>query len=335
MKNILFLVTAILTFFQGFGLTSSVVNPGTRIITTNGYDNCIEISNASCRVVLEPNLGGRVLIYEVNGKNALYVDPKQNGLKFAKEELATAPNIQPCAGRFDIGPEQIKPNTKVFWQGQWTGEITGKFSARMTSQIDPKTGIQVIRDFKLDAKSSKFIITQTISNRGTVSYKLCHWSRTFATGGGIFIAPLSKPNRYPKGYLSYGDGSVMKYKPELEDNIQVKDDTFVLLGLTVASKYVFDSDQGWMGYITKDNLLFVKTYDYKKNSEYGEMTAASLSLFYKTELLAELEPIGPWVWIAPNKKSSYSEIWHLQPYTYPQNKTIDISGITQKVKALD
>jgi hypothetical protein len=101
--------------------TIYATNPGTRIIATNGYDNCIEITNASCRVVLEPNLGGRVLIYEVNGKNALYVDPKQNGLKFAKEELEAAPHMQPCAGRFDIGPEQIKPNTKVFWQGQWTG----------------------------------------------------------------------------------------------------------------------------------------------------------------------------------------------------------------------
>jgi hypothetical protein len=334
-KKISFLMVVVFTFCQGFGSTIQTTNPGTRIITTNGYDNCIEISNAICRVVLEPNLGGRVLIYEINGKNALYIDPKQNGVKFAKEELEAAPNMQPCAGRFDIGPEQIKPNTKVFWQGQWTGEITGKFSARMTSQIDTKTGIQVIRDFKLDAKSSKLKIKQTILNQGAEGYKLCFWSRTFATGGGIFIAPLTKPNRFPKGFISYGDGSVMKYKPEPEENILVKDDTFVLLGPTVAMKYVFDNNQGWMGYITKDDLLFVKTYDYKKNSEYGEMTASSLSLFYKAEILAELEPIGPWEWVAPNKKTSYSETWHLLPYQYPQNKTVDVGGIKNKVKALN
>ena len=32
-----------------------------RIISEHGYDNLIELSNGTCRVVLEPNMGGRVL----------------------------------------------------------------------------------------------------------------------------------------------------------------------------------------------------------------------------------------------------------------------------------
>ena len=151
----------------------SALPPGSRLISTHGYQNCIEISNGICRVVLEPNMGGRVLVYEIEGKNALYIDPKQNGLKFSNNELETAPGIQPCAGRFDIGPEKIKPSTKLFWQGQWSGQITGKYKARMTSQIDENTGIQLIRDFKLDTKSSKLKITQTIKNHGTKPHKLC------------------------------------------------------------------------------------------------------------------------------------------------------------------
>ena len=141
------------------------------------------------------------------------------------------------------------------------------------------------------------------------------------------IVPLSKPNRFPKGYISYGDGSVMQFMPEAEENIQVKEDFFLMLGPAKATKYVFDSDKGWMAYITKNNLLFVKRYKYKKSDKYGEMSASPLSIWYKDETMAELEPIGPWVWIKPNGKASYSETWHLLPYSYPQNKVVDVEKI--------
>ncbi len=321
----------IFALFLGIISTIYATTPGSRLISTHGYENCIEISNGVCRVVLEPNCGGRVLIYEIEGKNALYIDPKQNGLKFSNNELETAPGIQPCAGRFDIGPEKLNPGTKLFWQGQWSAEITGKFMARMTSQIDKNTGIQLIRDFKLDTKTSKLKITQTIKNLGTQPHKLCYWSRTFATGGGICIVPISNPNRFPKGYIEYGDGSVMRFMPESDGNIKVSNDYLLILGPTKASKFVFDSDKGWMAYITKDDMLFVKTYDYKKSYEYGEMAAVPLSIWYKDDLVAELEPIGPWEWVAPKGETSYSEIWHLLPYQYPKNKEVDVENINDKV----
>jgi len=324
----------IFALFLGILSTNYATNPGSKIISTHGYENCIEISNATCRVVLEPNMGGRVLVYEIEGKNVMYIDPNQNGLKFSNSELESAPAIQPCAGRFDIGPEKLKPNTKLFWQGQWSAEITGKYTARMTSQIDKSTGIQLIRDFKLDTKSSKLKITQTIKNQGTKPYKLCFWSRTFASGGGICIVPLSNPNRFPKGYITYGDGNVMQYAPEPEENIKVMDNYLLIWGPTKSSKFVFDSDKGWMAYITKDDLLFVKTYDYNKSSEYGEMAAVPLSIWYKDETMAELEPIGPWEWVTPKGETSYSEIWNLLPYKYPEFKEVDVENIHNKVKTL-
>jgi len=309
-------------------------NPGSRLIATHGYENCIEISNATCRAVLEPNMGGRVLVYEIDGKNALYIDPKQNGYIPAPDKLDNTPGLDPCAGRFGYGPEKLNPDTKLFWLGKWSAEITGKFSARLISQVDEKENLQLVRDFRLDPKTSKFKVTQTIKNLGDAPRKLCYWSRTFATGGGICIVPLSKPNRFPKGYISYGDGSVMQFMPETEENIQVKDDFFLMLGPAKATKYVFDSDKGWLAYITKDNLLFVKRYDYKKSGEYGEMSASPLSIWYKNETIAELEPIGPWEWIKPKGKSSFSETWDLLPYTYPKNKEVDVENIHDKVKAL-
>ena len=64
------------------------------------------------------------------------------------------------------------------------------------------------------------------------------------------------------------------------------------------------------------------------------MTASPLSVFYKQEILAELEPIGPWQLIQPKSKASYSETWDLLPYTYPQNRVVDFENINAKVNEL-
>ena len=45
---------------------------GARSLTAFGYENCIELKNKTTRVVLAPS-GGRVLAYEINGVNTLYL----------------------------------------------------------------------------------------------------------------------------------------------------------------------------------------------------------------------------------------------------------------------
>jgi len=332
-KNIIILF--VMATLIGFLSTQYATAQGSRLISTHGYENCIEISNAVCRVVLEPNCGGRVLVYEIEGKNALYIDPDQNGFMPTPEEWNTTPGSFPCAGRFCVGPEKTFQMPKLFWLGKWSAEITGKFSATLTSQIDEKTNLQLVRSFELDSKTSKLKITQVIKNLGDKPHKLCYWSRTFATGGGICIVPISNPNRFPKGYIDYADGNVMRYMPESEENIKVLDDYLLILGPSKSSKFVFDSNNGWMAYITKDDMLFVKTYDYNKSYEYGEMSAVPLSIWYFKETMAELEPIGPWEWVAAKGETSFSEIWHLLPYKYPENKEVDVENINHKVKALN
>ena len=61
---LLFLALAI--YLPGFAQFA-----GSRIVAERKYPGCIELSNDSVRVVLEPNLGGRVIAYELNGKNVL------------------------------------------------------------------------------------------------------------------------------------------------------------------------------------------------------------------------------------------------------------------------
>jgi hypothetical protein len=303
--------------------------PGARVVERNGYPGCVELFNDKMRVVLEPNWGGRVLAYSLNGVNALYVDPNQNG-----HTLSTGKRLNPCGGRFDIGPEKITPQRDILWQGKWTAEITGSRSARMVSQVCPNTGVQLIRVFELSPKSSHLKCTQIIKNRMSTPQRYCHWSRTFAVGGGICLVPLSKKSRYPLGYLLYGPGEVLDFQPASEPNIRVRDRILEILGLPSRPKFAIDCDQGWIAYVIRTNHLFIKTFEVDPERSYGEMAANNVSIWYNDNRRCEIEPIGPWSVIDPDRSISYTEHWWLFDFPYPDDKTVDLNALKRMVNSV-
>ena len=56
---------------------------GTAWVDRYGYTGCIELSNGTTTVILEPNCGGRVIEYSIGGKNVLLVDPSHNGWTYS------------------------------------------------------------------------------------------------------------------------------------------------------------------------------------------------------------------------------------------------------------
>ena len=58
---------------MALSVLTTVYGDEARRITYVGYPDCIELSNATTRVVLCP-VGGRVLEYSLRGKNALYLE---------------------------------------------------------------------------------------------------------------------------------------------------------------------------------------------------------------------------------------------------------------------
>jgi hypothetical protein len=160
---------------------------GTRRVTLLSYPDCIELSNGDTVVVLGHQVGGRVLKYALRGKDALFLNPEE--AKWDPEKTEARKVVS--AGRFDIGPEYLIPKRDVLWSGPWRAEITGARAARLTSQPDTATGVQLVREFQLDAKTSHLACTQTIRNVSPRPKEWCHWSRTFAQPGGIAVVPIS------------------------------------------------------------------------------------------------------------------------------------------------
>jgi hypothetical protein len=216
--------------------------------------------------------------------------------------------------------------------GKYKAEITGLYSARLISKEDASTGVQLIRDFILSQNSSFLKCTQTIKNISNEQQRYGHWSRTFAEGGGICLVPLNPQSRYPLGYIIYGPGDVLDFRPKEEPNLRIRNGILEIIGPPSRPKFAMDVAEGWLAYISKNNLLFIKKFTVYPDKIYGEMAANNVSIWYKENQVCEIEPIGPWERIAPGESISFTENWWLFNFTYPGNKKVNLNEIQKFLK---
>lgn len=302
--------------------------PGAKIVAFYGYDDCIELKNDAARVILCPAAGGRILEYSLDGKNALHLPPGNEGWTLEKNK--TGGSVGP--GRFDIGPETTIPAHPLLWHGRWSSEITGPRAARLTSQKDAATGVQLVRDFQLDERTSRLECTQTIVNVSDETKEYCHWSRTFALGGGICVIPLTSPSRFPNKYVMYVPAPVIHYLPE-DPNIRERDGFLEILAAPQHPKLGMDTQAGWMAYAMRNDVLFVKEYPVYDDRVYNEVAGLTLSIWYPDAPMCELEPIGPREKLKPGERASFTETWTLLPWAFPkEGESLDLKAIERAVK---
>ena len=288
-----------------------------------GYQAAIELKNSNVKAVLCPEVGGRILEYSIAGRNALFLSEQEKQWKPGDPP-------QSSAGRFDIGPELVIPQRKALWDGKWTGEIVGDRHARLTSPDDPSTGVRLVRDFVLDAKSSKLLCTQTIINISDKPVEWCHWSRTFVVGKGICVIPLTKPSRFPNSYVMYEEGSLINMRPE-DPNIRARDGYLEILGTPRKPKLGFDSYSGTIAYFSPNDLLFVKKFKTFPDRVYNEAAGLTISVWYPDGDMVELEPIGPRERLKPGQSAGFTEEWWLAPLDYPGITPIDLDELKQVI----
>jgi hypothetical protein len=205
----------------------------------------------------------------------------------------------------------------ILWMGPWKGEITGDRSAKLTSEYDPESGARLIREFQLHETTSHLRCTQIIINESSKPVSLCHWSRTFAVGGGIAVVPRTPRGRFPKGYVMYETGNAVLISPD-DPNIQVTDEAVVVSAAPQYPKLGFDSHAGWLAYVAPTNQMFVKRFRTYPDRAYNEFAALTISVWYPERDMVELEPIGPAENLVPGERAGFSEEWWLLPHEFPQ-----------------
>ena len=306
---------------------------GVRRVKVLNYPDCFEISNADTKVTFCHQVGGRVLEYAFEGRNALYLDPKEGNWG-----LPGGPKAPASAGRFDIGPEYLIPKRDKLWTGAWQAEVIGPRAVRLTSQPDEATGVQLIREFRLDAKSSHLACEQVIKNISQETKHWSHWSRTFAVHGGIGVVPLTPDTRrYPNGWIMYDQGQdpSILLKPT-DPNVRQRGNFLEVLAPPKFPKLGFDTNAGWFAYVMPHDQAFVKRYPSPKNAVYPEIAGLTLCFWYPPATQVptiELEPHGPRNTIPPGGTATFKEDWYLLPYPFPAaGEQLDLDTLATQVE---
>nr|WP_299344112.1 hypothetical protein [Allomuricauda sp.] len=295
-----------------------------------GYPNCIVLQNKTTKVVVDPNVGGRLLYYGQQGNNILFENRDLDGKLWKEGD----PTFEVSGGRFDIGPAQTTTFRKSFFN-TWEAEIRND-TVRLTSPKDHDLGIQLVRDFILDPETSKLTCIQHIKNISNSPKRFAHWSRTFAEGGGICLVPMNPHSRLPMGYAMYLYGTkTLDFNPKKEENLRLRDGILEFLGPPSNPKFVMDSNEGWLAYISRDDQLFVKKFEASDDKIYGDMLSNQVSIWYYKNEKCEIEPIGPLEFIQPGQQISFTEKWWLLDYTYPEDKKANLPELLTLIKNLN
>jgi hypothetical protein len=310
------------TMMNGLKILITVFGIACCLSVTAQNEN-VKISNTTTSVVVDTKLGGRIMEYALNGNNVLFI-----------RSIGSFKVTGPDGGRCDFGPEKLVPPRPETWLGEWElVEKTGN-SIKIKSQVAKQAGVYLIREFILDNQSTHLKFTQHIVNVSDSKKRYCHWSRTFAEPYGICLAPLNRNSRFPMGYMVYSGFNQLDYSPTGGPNERIREGILEILGPPENAKFVTDASEGWLAYITPDNQLFVKKFEIFKDKVYGEMTGATVSIWYNNEGICEIEPIGPWEWIEPGKSISFTEHWYLMDYDYPASKKANLQEIKSTIGKL-
>ncbi len=298
-----------------------------RVIAFHGYTQAIELKRGNARAVLTPQAGGRVLEFSVAGQDAMYLDEQEKNWQPGKPGSISA-------GRFDYGPElTVIPHPKI-WSGEWTGEITGPYSAKLSSPREEAAGMQLVREFSLVERNKTVRLTcqQTMINISKEIREVCHWGRSFSPGGGICLIPLGdRPSRFPSKYAMYEEGAVINVRNS-DEKIRERDGFLEILSPPRKPKLGFDSQAGWLGYLMPNGSLFVKRFTTYPDRVYSEAAGLTLSVWYPTGPRIELEPIGPRERLRPGESAAFTEEWWLLKFPFPkEGEQIDLKELGERV----
>jgi hypothetical protein len=317
--------SSLVVLVAGLAWPAAAEEPTVRGFTFHGFDQAVELKLGKTRAVLCPQVGGRVLEFSVDGKDAMYLDDGDRNWKPGKSPSSSA-------GRFDYGPELIVPRHPKTWSGEWTAEVVGGV-VKLTGPREDG-GIQLVREFRLipHGEAVGLSCKQTMTNVSTETREVCHWGRSFSPGGGICVVPLGdRPSRFPGKYAMYEEGTTINVKPS-DDRIRVRDGFVEVLAPPRKPKLGFDTFAGWLAYAMPNDTLFVKRFPTYPDRVYNEAAGLTLSVWYPPSRMIELEPIGPRERLKPGESASFTEDWWLLSHPFPRaGQQLDLKALSEQV----
>jgi hypothetical protein len=309
-----------------------------------GWDACY-LENAYVRLVAVPDIGGRIMAYDLGPYSFFFVAPDLAGKLFTPEEnqgdgsLAAWKNYGgdktwPAPQGWDNDQQWHGPPDPVLDTGRYTLDKLavedGHAVVVMTSPSDPRTGVQITRQITLSPNSSRVRLELTFANSTDHSLTWGIWdvvqlrAEREQSDGHLthepacsVTTPVNPASVFPRGFnIMFGAA----------DNSQWQIDPTT--GLFTApyhweiGKVGLDSSAGWVAFNNaKSGYSFVEQFTYQPGADYpdggatvevwtvGAGQVGNFDFEANPSYQMETEILGPLTSIAPGEKTAFSLDW--------------------------
>jgi hypothetical protein len=262
-----------------------------------------EITNPWLKLILVPQLGGRLMQVTFAGHPFLFVNPKYRGQSFPASETTRE--------WFNYGGDKIWPMPEGLQDaGHWPGPISdplddgnyafsvvsqgAECSVRMEGPPDARTGLQYTREVSVHADSPEISFHATMKNSSAHTIR---WSvQTVTQYDTADVTNSANFNRNfwaftPANLQSaYLDGYHVRSGVADDPSYSVNHEMFTLHWLNLQGEVWIDSPAGWVAVVDgASQFAMVERFDFHAAAEYpGKATV----IFYKNGPAVEVDAQG-------------------------------------------
>jgi hypothetical protein len=264
-----------------------------------------ELSNQWLKLIIVPELGGRVMQVTFAGHPYLFVNPQLKGKHFPPLTPADKPTW------YNYGGDKIWPMPEGTQDDQhWPGPISdalddGDYAFRILSQDstcavrlegppEPTTGLQYTRDIRIDSDSPQISFHAAMKNISTHDIR---WSMQSVTQYDTADPQNSKDfNRdfwaftpvHPQSV--YLDGFHVRSGLADDPSFTVKNNLFKLHWLYLQNEVWLDSPAGWLAVLDAHaGFAMIERFTFRQNAEYP---GGATIIFYKNGPSVEMNKEG-------------------------------------------
>ena len=247
----------------------------------------VRLGNGLVELQVLPEIGGRVIQFNLGGKEFLWANPQLAG------QLPPAGGLAADGGWFNAGGDKLWPAPQG-WDNdrQWPGPPDavldgqpyalqipamrrGETAIQLTSQPDPRSGIQFSRTIRLFEGSTHVSFEATMKNIDTRPRRWGLWAHTQLNGARADGAPnpllkawcpINPQSRFPKGYsVIFGAADHPSYQPEARPGLLRVQYQYQV------GKIGLDSPAGWVATVDGETgAVFVQRFVFERQKEYPD-----------------------------------------------------------------
>lgn len=292
-----------------------------------GWKDCYEMSNPLVRLVIVPQIGGRIMEYSTFGENVIWQNQDELGVVKSSDIGKKWHNYGGYKAWNSPQSKWIFPNLDNFYDyASAKVEVIPGDNAGIRVSCTPikHLGFQYVREIYLDDDTSHVRIVETMKNIVDREIEWGAWEVTQVNAPCKLAFPMNENSRFPLGWaIQHYEGKDMKQVTRF-GNIGVMEYTGVV------DKIGTDATDGWLVYMN-DKLGYVKRWNVAPSDTYPD-GGCNTEIFTGNETIAgvyvEMEVLGPVLKLKPGEQTQLIEDWYLTKLDKgPKNASDVVAGL--------